>query len=82
MKAYKDQLVEEWYYVGGIVILNFVISTFLLGLNKCRRVTFFPGSSNFRAVVIHEILNMGVVLFITSAFKMSDVDVSVNGLIS
>lgn len=50
-------------------------------LNESRRVVFFPGTSNFRAVVFHEIFNLGLVLFATSAFKEYGVDLTIDGLL-
>ena len=50
-------------------------------LNSCRSVVFFPGTSNFRAVVFHEIFNLGFILFVTSALKLGKVDLSINGLL-
>ena len=79
--GHNQKLEEEWYYISFIVGLNFIISALMSRLNACRRVVFFPGTSNFRAVVFHEILNLGIVLYVTSALKYYNADLTINGVL-
>jgi hypothetical protein len=78
---WKEQLpkqptpLQEWHYVGFVVILNFVVSAFMSRLNACRNVQYYPGTSTFRAIVFHEIFNLGFVIYVTSILNTADVEV-------
>ena len=70
-----DFNLQEWQYVGFVVILNFVVSAFMSRLNACRNVQYYPGTSTFRAIVFHEIFNLGFVIYVTSILNTADVEV-------
>jgi len=52
-------------------------------LNACRNVQYYPGTSTFRAIVFHEIFNLGFVIYVTSILNTADVEVptSISSLI-